>query len=189
MKASIVFLRAWLSFAFAAFLFAGCASLPGPRTLVFSEADLSRLLEQQGPLQRRLIDVLDVRVQRPTVRLLPDSDRVASEFEVSLTERVSGKTYTGRLAIDYGLRYDDALQAIRLTQVHVERLEIDRLPSPQQTGLARLGTLIAENLLDDAVLYRLRPEDLKSAEGHGYRPGSIAVTARGVELTLVPIEP
>jgi len=191
MKSGIVSLRAWLALSAAALLIvvAGCASVAGPRTLVLSEADLNRLLDEHGPFQRRLIDVLDVRVQHPKVSLLPDSNRLASEFEVGLTERVSGRSYNGRMAIDYGLRYDDTMQAIRLTQVRVNRLEVDKLPSQSQSGLGNLGKLIAENLLDDAVLYRVRPEDLKSAEGRGYKPGNIAITSRGVELTLVPIEP
>jgi len=191
MKSGIVSLRAWLALSAAALLIviAGCASVAGPRTLVLGVADLNRLLDEHGPFQRRLIDVLDVRVQHPKVRLLPDSNRLASDFEVGLTERVSGRSYNGRMAIDYGLRYDDTVQAIRLTQVRVNRLEVDKLPSQSQSGLGNLGKLIAENLLDDAVLYRVRPEDLKSAEGRGYKPGNIAITSRGVELTLVPIEP
>jgi hypothetical protein len=165
---------------------AACGSMVGPRTMTFSEADMARLLEQHGTFQKRLLEVLDVRINRPTVRLLPGSNRLATELDVTTTERVSGKTYPGRIAVEYGLRYDDQMQAIRITQVKVNKLQIDNLPSPQQAGLTRLGTLIAENLLDDAVLYRFKPSDLKNAEGYGYKPGAVNVTSRGVEVTLAP---
>jgi len=61
----------------------GACSTVSQRTMTFSEADLARMLEQHGPFQRRLLEVLDVRVQRPTVRLLTSSNRLASTFEVA----------------------------------------------------------------------------------------------------------
>ncbi|HEV7912194.1 MAG TPA: hypothetical protein VGP22_00395, partial [Albitalea sp.] len=82
---------------------AACASVNAPRTMTFSEADMARLLEQHGPFQRRLLEVLDVRINRPTVKLLPFSNRLASELDVTTTERMSGKTYPGRIAVEYGL--------------------------------------------------------------------------------------
>jgi hypothetical protein len=187
MKTSIHALRAFFCIAAVLALLAGCATVPGQRTFTLSDADLARLLEQHGPFQRRLLEVLDVRIQRPSVKLLPENNRLASDLDVVLTERMSGKTYQGRIAVDYALRYDEAVQGIRMTQVRVNRLQIDSLPSPQQAGLARLGTLIAETLLDDTVLYRFKPADLKSAEGKGYKPGAVTVTSRGVEVTLAPI--
>jgi hypothetical protein len=179
-------LRATLLLVLVAVL-AACASVNAPRTMTFSEADMARLLEQHGPFQRRLLEVLDVRINRPTVKLLPFSNRLASELEVTTTERMSGKTYPGRIAVEYGLRYDEQDKVIRMTQVKVNKLQIDNLPSPQHSGLSRLGTLIAENVLDDAVLYRFKPADLKSAEGKGYKPGAVTVTSRGVEVTLAPV--
>jgi len=169
------------------FVLTGCASLTRPHTITFSEADMARLMNQHGPFERRLLEVLDVRINRPTVRLLPQTARLASDFEAVTTERVSGKTYQGRLSIDYGLRYDDFLQAIRLSQVHVNDLRIAGLPSPQQAGLHRLGALIAEEMLEGAVIYRFKPSDLKTAEGRGLRPGDVAVTSKGVQITLSPI--
>ncbi|WP_280150963.1 hypothetical protein [Piscinibacter sp. XHJ-5] len=165
---------------------AACASV-GPRTMTFSEADIARLLEQHGPFQRRLLEVLDVRVQRPSVKLLTGSNRLASAFEVSATERVSRTTLNGRIAVEYGLRYDEGAQAIRMTQVRVNELVLNDVSPAKQAGLKNLGTLIAENLLEDTVLYRFKPSDLKNAEGRGFKPGAVNVTSRGVEVTLTPL--
>ena len=179
-------IRALSCLALAALL-AACASLGGSRVMTFSEADMARLLEQHGPFQRRLLEVLDVRVQRPTVRLVPSSNRLASSFDIAATERVSRTTLSGRIAIEYGLRYDEQEKAIRMTQVRVDELDLHDVPAAKRAGLKNLGALIAENLLDDAVLYRFKPADLKTAEGVGLRPGSVAVTSRGVEVTLAPL--
>jgi hypothetical protein len=167
---------------------AACASLGGgSKVMTFSEADMARLLEQHGPFQRRLLEVLDVRVQRPTVRLVPESNRLATSFDVAATERISRTTLNGRIAIEYGLRYDDVDKAIRMTQVKVNNLQLNDVPMDKRGGVKNLGALIAENLLDDAVLYRFKPSDLKNAEGVGLKPGGIAVTSRGVEVTLAPV--
>jgi hypothetical protein len=178
--------RAGLSLVLAAVL-AACASVGGSRVMTFSEADLARMLEQHGPFQRRLLEVLDVRVQRPTMRLVPESNRLASAFEVSATDRLGGRTLGGRIAIEYGLRYDDLDKAIRLTQVRVTTFQLNDVAAEKRKGVQNLGALIAEHMLDDAVLYRFRPSDLKNAEGMGLKPGNVAVTSRGVEVTLAPV--
>ena len=82
---------------------------------------MARLLEQHGPFQRRLLEgILDVKVSRPTVRLLPGSNRLASSFDLAATERISRRTLNGHIAIEYGLRYDDEDKVIRMTQVRVD---------------------------------------------------------------------
>ena len=171
-----------------AFALAGCATIGGSRVLTFSEADLARMFEQHGPFRRTLLDVLDVRVQRPTVRLVPQSNRLASSFDVTATERISRRTLNGRLAIEYGLRYDAEQKAIRMTQVRVESLQLGDVPADKRKGVENLGALIAEHMLDETVLYRFRPADLQNAEGRGLRPENVAVTRRGVEVTLAPLQ-
>jgi hypothetical protein len=178
----------WATACAALIVLSACSTIGGPRTITFTDADMARMLEQHGPFQKRLLEVLDVRVNRPTVRLLPQTNRLSSDLDVVTTERMSGKTYSGKISVDYSLRYDESVQAIRMTQVQVNRLSLDNLPSPEKTGLGRLGGLIAEQLLNDAVVYRFKPADLKSAEGRGYKPGAVTVTSRGVEITLVPID-
>ena len=166
---------------------AGCATFAGYRWITYSEADMVRFMEEHGPFHRRLIEVLDVRITHPTVHLAPLGNHLASDFEIYTTDRGSGKTYPGRISIDYKLRYDDGLKALRVTQVKVTRLQIENLPSPDETGLARLGTLIAEQMLDDAVIYHFKPGDLRNAQGRPVRPSTIKVTARGVEVALAPV--
>ncbi len=164
-----------------------CATLGGGRVITFTQADMTRLLEQHGPFQRRLLEVLDVRVQRPTVRLLNLSDRLNSTFDVIATERLSRATLRGRIDVDYGLRYDGEEKAIRMTQVRVNSLQLDDVPAEKRAGMRNLGALIAEHLLDDTVLYRFKPSDLRSAEGRGLQPADVKVTSRGVEVSLGPV--
>jgi hypothetical protein len=177
----------WAGFALLCGLVAGCASLSGPRTIILTETELARLIERNTPIDRRLLEVLDVHVSAPRIRLLPETNRLATELDVKTTERVSGRAYGGRIGLDYALRYDEPTQAIRLTQVRVNKFELDGVPSPTMRGFSKLGALIAESMLDDLMLYRFKPSDLRSAEGYGYRPGAVTVTSRGIEVTLAPM--
>ena len=78
--------RATASFFFAAGIvaagLAGCAGLSGPRNVTLSQADLQSLVERQFPLQRRLLEVIDVNVARPSLRLLPERNRIGTDLDL-----------------------------------------------------------------------------------------------------------
>jgi hypothetical protein len=171
---------------FAALAVTGCAQLAGPRTVTLSEADLARMIEKQFPFDRRFLEVFDVRVSAPRLKLLPETNRLGTALEVQTSDRLFGKSYRGRIDMDYALRYDEAEQAVRLTQVKVGKLEIDGASGQLQSAIERLGPLLAEQVLKDLPIHRFKPEDLRNAQGLGYKPGAVTVTSRGVEITLTP---
>lgn len=168
-------------------LLAGCSTLGlGPRQVTLSEAELARVIARQFPAERRLLEVIDVRLTAPRLKLLPESNRVATDVAVEASARGMPKRYQGRIALDYGLRWDAPSQSVRLTGVRVNSLTLDNVPPSMQPAVDRLGPLIAEQLLRDLPVYRLRPEDLQLAESRGYAPSAINVTAKGLEITLSP---
>jgi len=167
---------------------AGCADLTGPRTLTLTEADLARLLEKRFPADRRVMEVIDFRVERPQVRLLPEVNRIATEFAVTAADKLFGRSFTGRLALESALRYEESSHEVRLTQVRVNRLQFDGMPPPMQNTVNRLGGLLAEQLLNDVAIYTFKQGDLDRALQRGVQPGAVTVTSRGVEITLVPVQ-
>lgn len=179
--------RLLLALAATVLLLAGCAGLGGPKVITLDEADLTRLIAKNFPLDRRALELLEVRMDAPKVSLLPQSNRLATELEVQATERLSARSYRGQMALEYALRYDEQAQAVRMTDVRVRRLQFDGAGERLQPMVDRLGGLLAEQVLKDAVIYRFKPEDLDKAGRRGYRPGAVTVTSRGVEITLVPL--
>jgi hypothetical protein len=167
-------------------LMAGCAGLGGPKVITLSETDLAARLDRQLPFERRLLEVFEVHITAPRIRLMPEANRLATEFDVEVSDRVFGRAVSGRLALDYALRYDAQAQAIRLADVHVGTLAIDGVPGNAASAAQSIGPLVAEQLLEGLPIYRFRPEDLKTAQGLGFEPGGVAVTSRGVEITLRP---
>ena len=167
-------------------LAAGCAGLGGPRVITLSEADLARALARQFPFEGRVLQLVDLRVHTPRLRLLPETNRLATDLQVSLGERLLRGGYRGALSLDYGLRYEPSDQSVRLAQVRVQHLRFEGLPSALQPVIDGIGPLVAEQLLQDLSIYRFTPEDLDAVRGRGYEPGEVNVTRRGVEITLLP---
>ena len=161
---------------------AACAGLGGPRVITFTEADIAKALARQVPVERRLLEVFDVRVGVPSVKLLPETNRLASELDLAVGDRLGGRNWRAHMALDYTLRYDEADAAIHLSQVRVQQLQTDT--NAPQAPADRIAAFVAETLLENAVLYRFKPEDLRTAQGLGVKPGAVTVTSRGVEVTL-----
>lgn len=165
----------------------GCASVMGARTITLTEADVARQITRLYPLERKLLGELTVRVEAPRVKFLSASNRIATELDFSGSLDRSGKASRGTMALDYALRYDEVAQSVRMTQVRVARVQMDTLKEQPAVVIEKFASLLAEQLLNDATIYRFRPEDLKTAEGKGYRPSAVAVTSNGVEITMVPV--
>jgi hypothetical protein len=187
MKKSFTLLARWLALLAVIGWLAACAGLSGPRVITLSEADLARQIANQFPLERNLLGALNIRVDAPRVKLLPESNRIGTELDFTGGLSRAARTARGMISLDYGLRYDEASQMIRLTQVHVRSLQFDTLRDQPKAAVDKFGSLLAEQLLQDLPIYRLKPEDLKNAEGKGFRPGAVTVKPRGVEITLVPV--
>ena len=170
-------------------LLAGCASVFGPRTVEVTQAQLQQLLSRRFPLTRRVLEIFDVTVSAPRLRLLLESNRIATDFDVGSTDRLLRAQHTGTLALSFGLRFEATDNTLRVTQVRIERLQIDGAPAPLQRQLERIGTLVAEQALDDQVIHTLRAKDVEALQGRGYRPSELRVTPNGLLVTLLPTEP
>jgi hypothetical protein len=168
----------------------GCAFLqPGQRTIDISEARLVELISGQFPFNNRYLELFDVSLASPRVRLIPAENRIGTELGYKLGSLLLGsREYQGRLNLSYGLRFESSDNTVRLSQVRVEDFEVPGVPQAFASRANRLGALLAENLLKDFVIHRLKPEDLEIARGWGYQPGLLNVVPGGLRLQLDPVQ-
>jgi hypothetical protein len=166
-------------------LLSACAPLLGPRSVQLSQADLEQKLARIFPLQRKLLDVFSVTVDKPQVEFLPQVQRVATTLNVTLQDRLQGREYHGSLRASFGLRYDTQATALRLNEVRIEALQIEGLARNAQEAVTRLGGLWAQDKLEGLGLYRVKAEDSARADRLGYAVGSVDITADSVVLHLV----
>ncbi len=99
-------------------------------------------------MTQRVLEIFDVTVSAPRLRLLPESNRVATDFDVGSSNRLLRSEQRGELSVSFGLRFEAADNTLRATQVLVERVQIDSAPATLQRQLERLGTLVAEQSLN-----------------------------------------
>lgn len=160
----------------------GCTGLGSMLNVTLPRAELQALLEREFPHRRRIINLVDVDIAKPSLRLLPERNRIATDLELSATERLSGLTARGSMALDYGLRYEPTDASVRLTQVSVQDLQLDLAGNLLSGVGARLGVLLAERLLDDLSLYRADPRRAAMLQRAGITAATIEVTPSGVNV-------
>ena len=116
---------------------AGCSGWAGPRVITLGEAELADRMGRLFPRSQRLLEVLDIELSTPRLRLLPESNRLALSLWLRTRERLLGNAGHGQLAFDCALRWEAQDTSLRLTQVRVQQLwfEVGAGPSTPPSGL------------------------------------------------------
>lgn len=170
-------------------LLAGCAGFGGPRTVEVSEAQLVALMSRSFPRSQRYLDLFDVTLGTPRVRLIPVQNRIGTELAYSLGSSVlSERQMQGTLGLTYGLRFEPSDATVLLAGVKVERFDLSGLPRAYAGRAHQLGALLAENLFQDLVVHRLDAADMRRLEGRGLKPGALSVVPGGLRLQLDPVD-
>ena len=181
--------RTWATGAFLLAL-TGCGVMPpGPRQIDVSEAQLLSRIASRFPVKQRQLGLIDVALDQPRLRLLPEENRVVTEMAYTVGVALTGVApVKGQLELSYGLRYEPSDNTVRLHQARVERLGVDGLSAAQAAQVKKIGGLMAEDLLKESVVHRVKPEDLQSLSGRGYKPGVLKVVPGGLRLQLDPLD-
>lgn len=161
---------------------AGCATVGLPRTVVITEAQLQQRLAAMAPTQRRLLAVLDVQLDPPQVRLLPERGRIGATMNLAVSERISLRQARGRIEADSALRFEPSDVSLRLAQVHVSAFELDGGPWPGP--LRHAAAVLAEQVLEDQPVWRASPAQAERLRRAGVQTVDVQVTGRGIEIAL-----
>jgi len=164
----------------------GCAGLGGPRTVSVSESELTLLLARQFPLERKVLEVIDLQVTNPQLHLLPATNRVGTELDVSALDRLFGTRAQGHLALDYALRFEPSDHTIRMSQVRVRDLRLESGSNNLHGAAQRIGTLVAEEMLENRTLYKMKPNQADQMERLNLVAGPVLVTSQGIQMTVGP---
>ncbi len=130
--------------------------------------------------------MLDVTVARPQLHLLPERHKLSTTLDVDARDRLFGGGWHGNISVESALRYDAADRTVRLAQVRVDAFRLDGSSGAARNPSERIGSLLAEKLLEDMVVYRLADDKLAQLNQWGLEPGGVAITARGIEISLAP---
>jgi hypothetical protein len=178
----------------ATWVFTGCAALqPQPKTLMVSEAKLQQLISGQFPFNSKMLEVLDVGVSSPKIRLDAANNRIHTSLDVNVAGSgivglLAQREYKGALDLSYGLRFEPSDNSVRMTDVKLGKLQMNGAPDLMERPLSRLGVALAQKLLSEQVLYKVSAQDLEAAKGWGYKPSAFKIAPGGLAISLDPIE-
>ena len=168
---------------------AGGFAAPGSKTVTIAQDQLQATIGKRFPYQQKLADVLDLKILSPRLALLPDTNRIGTELDLNLLERIGGRTYTGTMALDYGLRFEASDKSVRMTGVRVSSVKLNNVPEPFNEAISRHMPRLAEQLLNNYALHTFSEQDMMLVSGLGFEPGEIKVTPEGLRVTLDPMMP
>ncbi len=186
-RKSLLALAAWIALGGAGLL-APPAARAQPNYTVSAE-QLQEAVAQRFPLRYPVGGLLDLTLQAPRLRLLPELNRLGTEMVVDAAGPALARSSTGTFDVDFALRYEASDQSIRAHKLRVNSLRLSGLPPGPSALLEAYGPAIAGQTLLEVVVHRLRPQDLMLADGLGLEPGAITVTAKGLVIGFVPKQP
>lgn len=165
-------------------LLAACANVLPMQQV---EIPLSRLqgeLQKRFPFNNRYLELFDVTLDKPQLALRPDSDRLVASMNARVLPPLGSKPLEGRLVISGLLQIDPARRALVLTEPRLESVG-GSLGVTAGNKLTRLGALLAEDLLNNAVLYRFAPDTFTIA-GHRFNPTRITTRQDRLVISFEP---
>ena len=164
----------------------GCASLLGTHDVDISESQLTVLMARQFPMERKVMEVIDLNITNPVLTLIPQDNRVGTELDVTAIDRLFGSTALGHVKLDYSLRFQPSDHTIRMTQVRVRELSLSSGSNNLHGAAQRIGGLVAENALENLVLYRMKPAQADEMDRLNLVASPITVTATGLHMSVSP---
>lgn len=165
-------------------LLAACSTLGGPRTIVVDNAELSRRMAAQFPIERRWLEAFDLELSNPRVSSRQDSGRMRVDLDLRVGERLFRNAMTARVALDSRVRFDPADHTLRLSDPQLEAFKVDG-----DSLLGRAGSVplrLLSQWLDGAVVYRLEPAQIERIERHGLALRAVEVVEQGLRLQFEP---
>lgn len=142
------------------------------------------MLQRRFPLRKRVGELLELSLANPRLSLRPGAGRLATEFDLLAEERLLGHRWSGQIALEYGLRLERSDHSLRLDRPWVTRLVLDNKSGNPQ--IERMGALAMEQVLNDLVVVKMKPEQVERLAQAGYELGEVTIGSSGVEIGTRP---
>lgn len=161
-------------------------SAPG---IAVPEALLQQSLRQRFPLRYPVPGLLNLDVQLPRLRLMPEANRLGAQMQVLAAGPALNRSHEGSFEVDFALRYEPSDRTVRAHRLRMNRLRFPTLQPGVVDLLNTYAPALAEQSLLEVVLHQLTPKDLALADAVGMQPSSITVTDSGllIGLALKPL--
>lgn len=178
-------LTRYLAIAAVAVATLGCSTLTAQPRFTVSKEQLQQVVAKRFPLRYPVAGLLDLAVQAPEIRLLPEQNRLNAMMVVEASGTALNRKQVGTLEVEFALRYEVSDRTLRAKAIRFKRLNFPGLLPVASEMLNLYGQTLSEKALLEVVLHTLKLQDLDMAEGLGMQPGSITVTEKGLLVEFV----
>ena len=133
--------------------------------------------------------LVDVTLQVPRLRLLPEANRMGAAMAVDAAGPALRSSHAGTFDVEFALRYEASDRTLRAHQIRLGRLDFPSLKPAATELLNAYAPVLAQQSLGEVTLHQLRPQDTAMFDGLGLQPGAITVTAKGLTVAFVGKQP
>jgi len=162
-----------------------CSTLTAQPRFVVSKEQLQQVVGKRFPLRYPVVGLLNLEVQAPEIRLLPEQNRLNATMAVEASGVALNRKQTGTFEVEFALRYEVSDRTLRATALRFKRFSFPGLQPMASDMLNLYGQTLSEKALLELVLHTIKPQDLGMADGLGMQPGSITVTEKGLIVEFV----
>lgn len=162
---------------------AGCAGFLPMQEFEIPLSRLQREIEGRFPFNNRYLELIDVSLSKPVLSLSPKDDRLLASFDAKLLSPLTRRPMQGRMQVSGLLRIDPQRRALVLAEPRLESL--GGLADPGNSRLVKLGTMLAEDLLNNTVLYTFAPDTFMVA-GQRFNPTRITTRQNSLVVSFEP---
>ena len=166
----------------------GCsANWAGEHTLHVDGGKLQQKLNDRFPMHKEALGLFAVTLSQPRLHFDAPNNRLGTELVVDVPSAGGWlPAIHGTALVTYGLRFDTTDYSVRMTQVHVQALDLRQGGAPANPQLGRALVAMGERAFNDYPIYRFSASDLAKARQYHYLPKTIAVRHDGLDVTLAP---
>ena len=164
-------------------LLAGCASMLPMQEVEVPLSRLQREVDKRFPVSNRYLDMFDVTLSQPLLTLDAEDDRLVAAFDAAILPPLATKPLEGRMQVSGRLKIDPRRRAIVLVEPRLESL--GKLASVGNGKLGKLGVVLAEDLLNNTVLYTFAP-DAFTLMGQRFTPTRITTRRNSLVVSFEP---
>lgn len=165
-------------------LLAGCASMLPMQELEVPLSRLQREVDKRFPVSNRYLEMFDVTLKQPRLSLDPENDRLIAALDAAVLPPLAKKALEGRLQVSGRLRIDTKRRAIVLVEPRLDSL--GTLAYAGNGALGKLGVQLAEDLLNNTVLYTFAP-DAFTVLAQRYEPTRITTRRNSLVVSFEPV--
>jgi hypothetical protein len=162
-----------------------CSTLTAQPRFTVSQEQLQQAVAKRFPLRYPVAGLLDIAVQAPEIRLLPEQNRLSATMAVEASGPALHRKQAGTFEVEFALRYEVSDRTLRATAIRFKRLSFPGLRPDVSEMMNLYGQALSEKALLVVALHQLKPQDLAMADALGMQPGNITVTDKGLIIDFV----